>query len=252
MLKGSGFMPGIGTIVNVIAVIVGSLIGILLKKGLSERLQESIMKALGVAAMFIGIGSTMAEMLYIGDDGSLGTQGVILMIVSLALGTLVGELLKIEERLEGIGDRLKKFKLFSSSSRFTEGFVTATLVTSVGAMAIVGALKDGLNGDPSILFSKSILDFISTMIFASTLGIGVTCSALPMGIYQGIITLFAGVLGGFFSDAIISNVSLVGSVLIFCVGINLFAGKRIKVGSMLPALLVPMIYGIITMYILKA
>jgi len=242
-------MPGIGTIVNVLAVIVGSLIGILLKKGLSERLQESVMKALGIAAMFIGIGSTMSEMLVIGEDGQLSTNGIMLMIVSLVLGTLVGELLRIEERLESIGDRLKKFKLFQGSSRFTEGFVTATLVTSVGAMAIVGAMQDGLNGDPSILFSKSILDFISTMIFASTLGIGVTCSALPMGLYQGLITVFAGVLGGFFTDEMISNVSLVGSVLIFCVGINLFAGKRIKVGSMLPALLVPIIYGLIMMIV---
>ncbi len=242
-------MPGIGTIVNVLAVIVGSLIGILLKKGLSERLQESVMKALGIAAMFIGIGSTMSEMLVIGEDGQLSTNGIMLMIVSLVLGTLVGELLRIEERLESIGDRLKKFKLFQGSSRFTEGFVTATLVTSVGAMAIVGAMHDGLNGDPSILFSKSILDFISTMIFASTLGIGVTCSALPMGLYQGLITVFAGVLGGFFTDEMISNVSLVGSVLIFCVGINLFAGKRIKVGSMLPALLVPIIYGLIMMIV---
>ncbi|MBE6626860.1 MAG: DUF554 domain-containing protein [Ruminococcaceae bacterium] len=238
-----------GTLVNVAAVICGSLIGLLLKKGLSERLRESIMKALGVASMFIGIGCTMAEMLVMGEDGSLSTRGIMLMIVSLAAGTLVGELLKIEEHLEGIGERIKKVKMFSGSSRFTEGFVTATLVTSVGAMAIVGAMQDGLNGDPSVLFSKSILDFISTMIFASALGIGVLCSALPMGLYQAIITLFAGLLGSVFTDEMISNVSLVGSVLIFCVGINLFAGKRIKVGSMLPSLLVPIIYGLIMMAI---
>ena len=240
-------MPGIGTIVNVAAVICGSLIGILLKKGLSERIQESILKSLGIASMFIGIGCTMAEMLSLNENGKLETNGIMLMIISLTIGTFAGELLKIEERLEGLGERIKKIKAFSGSSRFTEGFVTATLVTSVGAMAIVGSMQDGLNADPSILFSKSILDFISTMIFASALGIGVTCSALPMGLYQGLITLCAGLLGSVFTAEMISNVSLVGSVLIFCVGINLFAGKRVKVGSMLPSLIVPIIYGFIRM-----
>ena len=142
---------------------------------------------------------------------------------------------------------MKKFKLFQGDSRFTEGFVTATLVVCVGAMAIVGSLRDGLEGDPSLLFSKSILDFISTMIFASTLGIGVMCSAIPMAIYQGGITALAGVIGNYLTDEIISGMSLVGSVMIFAVGINLFFGKKVKVGNMLPGLLVPVVYGIFTM-----
>lgn len=241
-------MPGIGTIVNVLAVLIGSTIGILAKKGLSENLQNSVMKTLGIATMFIGIGCTLQEMLVIGDNGKLSTNGIMLMIVSLVLGTIVGELLKIEDRLESIGDKMKKWKIFrSADSRFTEGFITATLVVCVGAMAIVGSLRDGLEGDPTMLFSKSILDFISTMIFASTLGIGVLCSAIPMAVYQGGITALAGVIGNYLTDSIISGMSLVGSVMIFAVGINLFFGKQVKVGNMLPGLLVPVFYGIFQM-----
>lgn len=237
-------MIGLGTIVNTAAIIAGSSIGMFLKMGFKESLQESLMKTLGVATMFIGISSTLAEMLVISEDGGLGTQGTMLMILSLVIGTLLGELLKLEDFLESMGDRMRKLKIFRNSTRFTEGFVTATLVVSVGAMAIVGSLNDGLTEDASLLYTKSILDFISTMIFASTLGVGVLCSAIPMAIYQGTITLLAGIVKPFFTDGIISDLSLVGSVLIFCVGINLFFGKKVKVANMLPALLVPIVYGI--------
>jgi len=240
-------MSGLGTIVNVAAIIAGSTIGMVLKMGFRESLQEALMKALGIATMFIGISSVLAEMLVVSEDGSVGTQGTMLMILSLVIGTLIGELLKIEDFLESIGDRMRKLKLFRNSSRFTEGFVTATLVVSVGAMAIVGALNDGLTGDASLLYTKSILDFTSTMIFASTLGIGVMCCVIPMGLYQGGITLLAGIIKPYCTDMIISNLSLVGSVLIFCVGINLFFGKKVKVANMLPALLVPIVYGVIAM-----
>lgn len=243
-------MPGIGTIVNTLAVVIGSSIGIIAKKGLSENMQNSLMKTLGIATMFIGIGCTMQEMLVVGDDGKISANGIMLMIISLVIGTLIGEFLKIEDRLENIGEKIKKLKLFrSADNRFTEGFVTATLVVCVGAMAIVGSLRDGLQNDPSLLFSKSILDFISTMIFASTLGIGVLCSAIPMAIYQGSITVLAGVIGNYLTDEIISGMSLVGSIMIFAVGINLFFGKKVKVGNMLPGLLIPILYGILEMII---
>lgn len=238
-------MPGIGTIVNTLAVIVGSVIGMLAKKGLSENLQNSLMKTLGIAIMFVGIGCTLQEMLVIGADGRLSTNGTMLMIISLVIGTVAGELLKIEDGLEHLGDRIKKWKVFrSADSRFTEGFVTSSLVICVGAMAIVGSLRDSLEGDPTMLLSKSILDFMLTMIFASTLGVGVLCSAIPLAVYQGSITLLSGVIGEYLTDSIISGMSLVGSVLIFGVGINLFFGKQVKVGNMLPALLVPVVYGI--------
>ena len=245
-------MRGIGTIVNVAAVLLGSIIGLLTGRALPEKLRDSLMKALGIAVMFIGIGSTLAEMLVVGDDGRLGTQGIMLMIISLVLGTVIGELLKIEDRLESLGDRIKKMKIFKNAGTFTEGFVTSTLLISVGAMAIVGSIRDGISGDPTMLYSKSILDFVSTMVFASTLGVGVVFSAFPMGIYQGAITLIAAIAGEHFMPAsMVSDLSLVGSVLIFGIGINMFFGKKVKVGNMLPALLGPVVYGIFTAIIAK-
>ncbi|MBE6599416.1 MAG: DUF554 domain-containing protein [Ruminococcaceae bacterium] len=233
-----------GTIVNVLAIIAGSAVGMVLKMGLKESLQDTLMKALGVATMFVGISSTLSEMLVVTPDGDIGTQGTMLMIFSLVIGTIIGETLNLEDFLESMGERLRRLRIFRNSSRFTEGFVTATVVVCVGAMAIVGSLNDGLLGDPSILFTKSILDCVITMVFASTLGIGVMCSVIPLGLYQGGITLLAGVLKPFFTDGIISDLSLVGSVLIFCIGINLFFGKKVKVANMLPALIVPILYGI--------
>lgn len=239
-------MIGIGTIVNCITVIVGSSIGLLARKGIPTRLQEAMMKVLGIATMFIGISGTLAEMLVVTEDG-LSTQGTMLMILSLVIGTVVGELLRVEERLESLGDKLKTLKLFRhANATFTEGFVTATLVTSIGAMSIIGSFNDGLGLGAELLYTKSILDFVSTMIFASTLGVGVLCSFVPMGLYQGLLTLLARFLQPLFvGTTMISDLSLVGSVLIFAIGINLFAGKQIKVGNMLPALLVPIVYDLV-------
>lgn len=239
-------MIGIGTIVNVITVIAGSTIGLLARKGIPTRLQEAMMKVLGIATMFIGLSGTLAEMLVVTEDG-LSTNGTMLMILSLVIGTAIGELLRIEDGLESIGDKLKKLRLFqNASASFTEGFVTATLVTSIGAMAIIGSFNDGLGLGAELLYTKSLLDFVSTMIFASTLGIGVLCSFVPMGLYQGLLTLLARILQPLFEGTtIISDLSMVGSVLIFAIGINLFAGKQIKVGNMLPALLIPIVYGLV-------
>ena len=239
-------MIGSGTIVNVLAIIAGSTIGMLAQKGIPDRLQKSVMKVLGIATMFIGLSGTLAEMLVVTPDG-ISTQGTMLMIISLVLGTITGELLRIEDRLESLGDKMKGLKLFrNASATFTEGFVTATLVVSIGAMAIIGSFNDGLGLGPEVLITKSILDFVSTMIFASTLGVGVLCSCIPMGIYQGLLTVLAQFLKPLFDGTnIISDLSLVGSVLIFAIGINLFSSKSVKVGNMLPALLVPVIYGLV-------
>ncbi|MBQ3179585.1 MAG: DUF554 domain-containing protein [Clostridia bacterium] len=239
-------MIGIGTIVNVLAIIAGSTIGMLAQKGIPDRLQKSVMKVLGIATMFIGLSGTLAEMLVVTPEG-ISTKGTMLMIISLVLGTICGELLRIEDRLESMGDKLKSLKLFrNASATFTEGFVTATLVVSIGAMAIIGSFNDGLGLGPEVLITKSILDFVSTMIFASTLGVGVLCSCIPMGIYQGLLTVLAQFLKPLFDGTnIISDLSLVGSVLIFAIGINLFSSKSVKVGNMLPALLVPVIYGLV-------
>ena len=232
---------GIGTIVNTLAVIVGSMIGIMIKGGLKQRYQEIIMQALGLATLFIGASGAMSGMLKVIDNG-LETQGSMLLIGSLVFGALVGEFLNIELRLEQIGEWLKSKVHIKNDTHFVEGFVTSALVICVGAMAIVGALQDGLQGDPSTLFAKSILDFIIVIVFASTLGIGVTFSALPLFVYQGSITLFATFLKPFLTQSVITNLSFIGSVLIFAVGINLCFYKKIKVANLLPAMIIPFFF----------
>lgn len=242
-------MFALGTVVNAATVICGSLAGMLLKRGIGERLSGALMKSVGVATIFIGASGALSELLVV-SDGALSTRGIMLMCVSLALGTLVGELLRLEEGLERLGERMKRLRLFShASAGFTDGFVSATLVVCVGAMAIVGPIRDTLYGDYSILFTKSLLDFISTMIFASTLGVGVLCSVVPMVLYQGAFSVFARVLEPYLyslgDGLLVPNISLVGGVLIFCVGVNLAFGKRLRVGNMLPALLIPPIYAVL-------
>ena len=168
--------------------------------------------------------------------------GTIINTVAVIAGGIAGSLLSIEDRLERLGELLKKKLHSEKDTRFVEGFVTSTLVICIGAMAIVGAIEDGLTGNFSTLTAKAILDFVIVMIFASTLGKGVIFSALPLFLYQGAITILAAVLGDFMSPALISDISFIGSALIFCVGVNIAFGKKFNVGNLLPALLVPVIY----------
>lgn len=234
-------MIGLGTIANTLAVIIGSGIGLMIKSGLKPRYQETIMQALGLSTLFIGVSGAMSGMLKIIDNG-IETQGSMLLIGSLVFGALLGEFLNIELRLEQAGEWLKKKVHIKNDNTFVEGFVTATLVICVGAMAVVGALQDGLQGDVSTLFAKSVLDFVIVMVFASTLGVGVTFSALPLLIYQGSITLFASFLKTFLSPIVIVNLSFIGSVLIFAVGINLCFNKKIKIANLLPAMIIPFLF----------
>lgn len=234
-------MIGLGTIVNTLAVIIGSAIGMLIKGGLKQRYQETLMQALGLATMFIGISGAMSGMLKIINNG-IETTGSMILIASLVFGALVGEFLNIELRLEQLGNWLKSKVKVKNDSHFVEGFVTAALVICVGAMAIAGSLQDGLQGDSSTLFAKAILDFTIVMVFASTLGIGVMFSAIPLFVYQGSITVFATFLKPFLTETVILNLSFVGSVLIFAVGLNLCIGKKIKVGNLLPAMIIPFFF----------
>lgn len=242
-------MKGMGTIVNVAAVISASLIGLLFKKGFKERYKEMLMSVLGISVMFIGVSGTLGEMFTV-SEGRINAQGSMLLVASLVLGSFLGEALKIEQRLESIGDSLKNKVKSDGNSGFTEGFVNATIVICVGAMAIMGSLQDGLTGSAQTLYVKSILDFFIVLIFSSAFGIGTLFSAIPMGIYQGAITLAAGSLAPYMSDRLVSNLNLVGSAMIFAIGINLSFGKKFKVGNMLPGIIVPVIYELI-LYFLK-
>ena len=230
-------MFGLGTIVNTIAVVVGGIIGLLLKNGLKNRYQETIMQGIGLAVLFVGISGAMTGMLKI-SKSIIESTGSLILVLSLCFGALIGEFINIEKRIEQFGFYLKS-KVKSNDSKFIEGFVSTSLVICVGAMAIVGSFQDGLLHDPSILISKAVMDFVIVMVFASTLGVGTIFSAIPIFVYQGLLTVCASFLAPYLT--MISNISFVGSVLIFAVGTNLCFHTKIKVGNLLPAVFMPLL-----------
>ncbi len=234
-------MRGLGTIVNVLAILVGCGIGLLFKNGLKERFRTNMMQACGLATMFIGMAGAF-EMIFTIKEGKLSSGSTMLIVLSLVIGGLLGELIDIEKRLDSVGEKLKKAVRSGGDTRFVEGFVTASLVTCVGAMAICGPLEEGLTGNSRTLLVKSILDLVIVAVFSSVYGIGAGFSALAVGVYQGLITLFAVWISPFLSDALILSLSGVGSVLIFAVGVNLLFPNKIRVGNLLPALFVPVAY----------
>lgn len=234
-------MIGTGALINAGAVIVGSTIGVMLKNGLSDRFNQTVMQGLGLCTMFIGIGGALSGMLTV-TDGSIGTQHTMLLILCLALGALIGEALNIEQKLTDFGTFCQKKFAGSGDSSFVEGFVTTSLVICVGAMAIVGSLEDGLNGDPSTLVAKAVIDGIACIIFAASLGKGVFLSALPLLVYEGGITVLARFIRPWLTDALIGQMSCIGSVLIFAVGYNMLVEKKLRVGNLLPAIFLPVLF----------
>ncbi len=234
-------MFGLGTIINTILVALGSGLGLLIGKRITERYHNTLMAACGVSTIFIGITGTLQGMLTV-TDGKVGSQGTMLLIFSMVIGGLIGELLNIEKRMDGLGEKLKKLFKAENDNKFVDGFVNTSLIICVGAMAIVGSIQDGLTGDYSMLTAKAILDFVIVAIMASTYGVGTMCSALAILVYQGSITIISHFAGNFISEELTGYLSYIGSALIFCVGINITFGKKIKVGNLLPALFIPAIY----------
>lgn len=239
-------MHGLGTIVNCAAVLAGSTAGILIKGGLPKRFEETIFQAVGLAVIFIGTGGALSGLLTVADAGELTTRYTMLMVLSLVIGAVIGEALNLERGLQNLGERLKKrVPEKYADSTFVEGFVTASMLFCVGAMAIVGSLEDGLSGDTSVLFAKSVLDGVSSVLLAASLGFGVAASVLPVLVYQGGITLLAQAVKPLLSDALIGQMSCVGSILIFALGLNMLLDKKIKAGNLLPAILMPIVFALI-------
>ena len=195
------------------------------------------MKASGLSVVFIGAAGAMEQMLAI-SQGDITSGQSMLVVASLTIGALIGEMLKIELRFEQFGEWLKHKTGNSGDHRFVDGFVTATLTVCIGAMAIVGAIQDGILGDYTILATKAVLDFVIIMVMASTLGKGAIFSALPVFLFEGVLTLGASFLKPFMTDVALANISLIGSILIFCVGINLIWERSFKVANFLPAIVV--------------
>lgn len=233
-------MIGLGTIVNTAAVVLGGGLGLLLKNGIAKKFETILMQALGLATVFIGASGVLKYMLVV-EDGNIATRGTMLLIFSLVIGCILGQLLDIESQMEKLGIRLKTAVRIKNDNRFVEGFVNTSLIICVGAMAIVGAMEDGLSGDSSTLIAKAVLDFALVVILASTYGVGAMFSAIPIFVYQGAITVIAAMFGAVISDVLIGELSFVGNALIFCVGVNLVREKTFRVANMLPALLIPIV-----------
>ncbi len=229
-------MIGFGTILNGLAILAGGILGSLFGGLLKERTQETLTRVCGVSTLFIGIGGALEQMVTIQGE-QLAVSGSLLIIGCLAIGALIGEWLNIEEGFERFGRWLKIKSGNARDKRFVDAFVTASLTVCIGAMAVVGSIQDGLTGDYSILATKAVLDLIIITVMSSSMGRGAVFSAVPVVLLQGSITLLAGLLRPVMTEAAMGNLSLVGNVLIFCVGINLVWDKRIRVANLLPAIL---------------
>jgi len=222
----------LGTIVNFLAIILGSMVGLILKKGIKEKISNTVMSGLALCVIFIGISSTTK------------VNNMLLVIFSIVIGAGIGEGIDIDRLLQRLGDNIeKRFK--NRNLKISEGFVTASLVYCVGSMAIIGALEGGLQGKHDILFAKSVIDGISSIIFASSLGIGVMLSSVAVLLYQGIITLMATLLKGILIQAVITDMTVIGGLLIMGLGLNMLGVTKIKVANLLPAVFVPIVYQLI-------
>ena len=191
-----------------------------------------------MAVLFIGISGALQQMFTAAENGTLQSSGTMMMIAALGIGAVVGEFIDLEGKIEKFGEWLKRKTGNSGDAGFVGAFVTASLTVCIGAMAIVGSIEDGAAGNHSILFAKAVLDMVIIMVMAASLGKGCIFSAIPVGILQGTVTALAVLIRPYITDAAMNNLSLVGSVLIFCVGVNLFWGKKIRVANLLPSLII--------------
>ena len=232
-------MPGLGTIINTAAIVVGGLLGLLFKNLLTKSMEDTLLKASSVCVLFIGIGGAMQHMLKI-TDGALETSGSMMLIICFVLGSIVGELLDIEGAFERFGAWLRKKTHNESDTGFLSAFIHASLTVCIGAMAIVGSIQDGLLGDSSLLCAKAALDAVIILVMT-----GCIFSAIPVALLQGGVTLLSRVLAPIFTEAAIANLSYTGSVMIFCVGLNLVWGKKIKVANLLPTLVFAVLYALV-------
>lgn len=219
----------LGNIVNTTAIVIGSIIGMLFRGKIANRFNDSIMKGVGLGVLLIGI------------LNALEVENMILVLISLALGTLIGEAIHIEKKLENLGTYIQG-KTKAKGDGITRSFVTSSLLFCVGSMAIIGSLESGLQGNHQTLFAKAILDGISSIIFTSSIGFGVIFSAIPVFIYQGAIVLAANFLKPYLITTVIANMTAVGGLLIIGLGINMLELGKIKVGNMLPSIFIPLIY----------
>ncbi len=237
-------MVGLGTLINVCCIIGGGAVGLAGGRFIAPRVQEAVLKSTGLCVLFVGLAGALEKMLTV-QDGSLTSGGTAMIVASLALGTAVGAALDIDSRFVALGEWLKRRTGNEGDASFVNGFVTATLTVCIGAMAIVGSIQDGLLGDWSTLALKGALDALIICVMAASLGRGCLFSALPVGVVQWSITFLSRLLAPIMTTAALANLSLVGSMLIFCVGVNLVWGETFKPANMLPAVVVAVVWAML-------
>lgn len=230
-------MVGLGTMINTAAIILGGLFGLLFGRFLSDETQDTLCKSCGVCTLFIGISGALEGIMTVSGD-SLSSGRTMYIVLCITVGALIGEILGIEDHIERFGRWLKIKTGNARDNQFVNGFVTASLTVCVGAMAVIGAIEDGIIPDHSILFTKAALDFIIVMVMSSSMGKGCMFSAIPVAAFQGTITVSARLLKPIMTGAALDSLSLIGSILIFCVGVNLIWGKKLRVANLLPALVI--------------
>lgn len=231
-------MPGMGTLINVIGILAGGMLGMWFGKRFSSRMQETLNRACGISVLFIGMAGALEEMMK--NDGRS-----MFIVICIVLGGLIGELIDIEGWFERFGKWLKIKSGNAKDPMFVEGFVTASLTVCIGAMAVVGAIEDGIHGDFSILATKAVLDLVLVMIMSGYMGIGCVFSALPVAVFEGLMTIFAMLMKSVMITSALSDLSLIGSILIFCVGVNLVWDKRVRVDNLLPSLILAVIFAFV-------
>ena len=229
-------MVGLGTIINTLAILAGGILGMVFGRFFKESVQDALCKTCGVCTLFLGIAGALEGMLTVEGTGVV-SGGTMLIIGCLALGSLVGEFLDLEGAFERFGQWLKLKTGNAKDKGFVDAFVTASLTVCIGAMAIVGSIQDGILGDYSILAAKAVLDLIIILVMTCSMGKGCIFSAIPVAVFQGSITALAGLIRPLMTEAALGNLSMIGSILIFCVGVNLVWGKKLKVANMLPAVI---------------
>lgn len=230
-------MPGLGTLINVAAIVVAGLIGSGAGRLLTERMQDGLTKASGVCVLFIALAGALQGMLDV-SGGSLTSGKSLYVVISVVAGTLVGEAIDIDALVRRFGEWLKRTSGNAKDPAFVDAFVTASVTVCVGAMAVVGAVEDALLGDISILCTKAILDFVIILVMTCSLGRGSAFSAIPVGVFQGSVTALSVLIKPLMTEPALAGLSLVGSVLIFCVGVNLVWDTELRVANMLPAIIV--------------
>lgn len=223
-----------GAIVNAVCIFAGGFLGLLLKKGLPDRINDSVMKGLGLCVVYIGI------------SGALKGENTIVLILSVATGSILGSFINIDALIKKGGKYIEtKFIGDKSDGKFAEGFVSFSLLVCVGAMAIVGSMESGLSGNHSTLFAKSLIDGISAVVMASAMGAGVIFAGICVFIYEGILTITAGLLSGVLSDAVIKEVTCAGSLIIVAIGLNMLKITNIKIANYIPVIFLPILFCLI-------